>query len=257
MTETLNDSQIAGLSAKTVAHVVHYRRKTYVTRPSEGYALLKRMRTLLKDGTTDLVPLVHRDGFVWLAIGPRHPVAVDEIETDAGPQREAHPETARTGLSGRAERRRRRPSYSSDSAAASAWSTALIVAGESPPSLRLASARRNAHDEARVEPLIAAIEDDEEVLLIVTRGRTLAETSMDLRFAAAASALRRSGIRDTPNPPECCVAPLLGARPYGANTGSNKLYSVGSFVGQYLTPSGEGSSRSARSRAVRHRRRLG
>jgi hypothetical protein len=83
MTETLNDSQIEGLSAKTIAHVVHYRRKTYVTRPVEGYALLKRVRTLLKDGTTDLVPLVHRDGFVWLAIGPGIPFSVDEVETDA------------------------------------------------------------------------------------------------------------------------------------------------------------------------------
>ncbi|MFF2051249.1 hypothetical protein ACFVU2_06555 [Leifsonia sp. NPDC058194] len=82
--DPLPDSEVAGLSAKTVAHVVHYRRKTYVTRPSEGYALLKRVRTLLRDGTTDLVPLVHRDGFVWLAVGPNIPIAVDEIETDAG-----------------------------------------------------------------------------------------------------------------------------------------------------------------------------
>ncbi|WP_374009323.1 hypothetical protein [Leifsonia sp. LS-T14] len=72
------------LSAKTVAHVIHYRRKTYVTRPAEGYALLKRVRTLLRDGTTDLVPLVHRDGFVWLAVGPSIPIAIDEVETDAG-----------------------------------------------------------------------------------------------------------------------------------------------------------------------------
>lgn len=77
-------AEIAGLSAKTVAHVIHYRRKTYVTQPSEGYALLKRVRTLLRDGTTDLVPLVHRDGFVWLAIGPNIPIAVDEIESDRG-----------------------------------------------------------------------------------------------------------------------------------------------------------------------------
>ena len=79
--EPLTDAEVAGLSAKTVAHVVHYRRKTYVTKPSEGYALLKRVRTLLRDGTTDLVPLVHRDGFVWLAVGPGIP---DEIETDPG-----------------------------------------------------------------------------------------------------------------------------------------------------------------------------
>lgn len=78
------DGQVASLSAKTVAHVIHYRRKTYVTRPAEGYALLKRVRTLLRDGTTDLVPLVHRDGFVWLAVGPSIPIAIDEIETDAG-----------------------------------------------------------------------------------------------------------------------------------------------------------------------------
>jgi hypothetical protein len=74
----------AAATTKTVAHVVHYRRKTYVTRPTEGYALLKRVRTLLKDGTTDLVPLVHRDGFVWLAVGPAIPIAIDEIETDPG-----------------------------------------------------------------------------------------------------------------------------------------------------------------------------
>ncbi|GIT78864.1 hypothetical protein LLS1_05330 [Leifsonia sp. LS1] len=42
------------------------------------------MRTLLRDGTTDLVPLVHRDGFGWLVVGPGIPIAVDEIETDAG-----------------------------------------------------------------------------------------------------------------------------------------------------------------------------
>ncbi|WP_089907480.1 hypothetical protein [Leifsonia sp. 21MFCrub1.1] len=83
-TEALTESEIAGLSAKTVAHVIHYRRKTYVTKPSEGYALLKRVRTLLRDGTTDLVPLVHRDGFVWLAIGPSIPISIDEIETDPG-----------------------------------------------------------------------------------------------------------------------------------------------------------------------------
>ncbi|WP_426625621.1 hypothetical protein ACPPVW_06070 [Leifsonia sp. McL0607] len=77
-------AEIAGLSAKTVAHVVHYRRKSYVTLPSEGYALLKRIRTLMRDGTTDLVPLVHKDGFVWLAIGPSIPIAVDEIEADRG-----------------------------------------------------------------------------------------------------------------------------------------------------------------------------
>jgi hypothetical protein len=77
-------AEVAGLSAKTVAHVVHYRRKTYVTLPSEGYAFLKRVRTLLRDGTTDLVPLVHRDGFVWLAVGPSIPVAVDEVETERG-----------------------------------------------------------------------------------------------------------------------------------------------------------------------------
>ncbi|WP_285115212.1 hypothetical protein [Leifsonia sp. fls2-241-R2A-40a] len=73
----------AGASPKTVAHVIHYRRKTYVTKPAEGYALLKRVRTLLRDGTTDLVPLTHRDGFVWLAVGPSIPIAIDEIETDA------------------------------------------------------------------------------------------------------------------------------------------------------------------------------
>jgi hypothetical protein len=78
------EAATAGLSAKTVAHVVHYRRRTYVTRPAEGYALLKRVRTILRDGTTDLVPLVHRDGFVWLAVGPSIPIAIDEIETDAG-----------------------------------------------------------------------------------------------------------------------------------------------------------------------------
>jgi hypothetical protein len=77
-------AQLAGLSAKTVAHVVHYRRKAYVAMPSEGYALLKRARTLLRDGTTDLVPLVHRDGFVWLAIGPDIPIAVEEIESEQG-----------------------------------------------------------------------------------------------------------------------------------------------------------------------------
>ena len=84
MSETLTESERAAARAKTVAHVVHYRRKTYVTRPAEGYALLKRVRTLLKDGATDLVPLVHRDGFVWLAVGPGIPIAVEEIETDAG-----------------------------------------------------------------------------------------------------------------------------------------------------------------------------
>lgn len=82
--EGLTDAEVAGLSAKTVAHVIHYRRKTYVAKPSEGYALLKRVRTILRDGTTDLVPLVHRDGFVWLAVGPSIPIAIDEIETDAG-----------------------------------------------------------------------------------------------------------------------------------------------------------------------------
>ena len=84
MSETLTESERAAAAAKTVAHVVHYRRKTYVTRPAEGYALLKRVRTLLKDGASDLVPLVHRDGFVWLAVGPGIPIAVEEIETDAG-----------------------------------------------------------------------------------------------------------------------------------------------------------------------------
>jgi hypothetical protein len=84
MSETLPESERAAAPAKTVAHVVHYRRKTYVTRPAEGYALLKRVRTLLKDGATDLVALVHRDGFVWLAVGPGIPIAVEEIETDAG-----------------------------------------------------------------------------------------------------------------------------------------------------------------------------
>lgn len=82
--DVLPEAEVAGLSAKTVAHVIHYRRKTYVTKPSEGYALLKRVRTLLRDGTTDLVPLVHRDGFVWLAVGPSIPIAIDEIETDPG-----------------------------------------------------------------------------------------------------------------------------------------------------------------------------
>ena len=84
MSDTLPEPRRAAVTPKTVAHVVHYRRKTYVTRPAEGYALLKRMRTLLKDGTTDLIPLVHRDGFVWLAVGPGIPIAVEEIETDAG-----------------------------------------------------------------------------------------------------------------------------------------------------------------------------
>ena len=84
MSETSTESERASAATKTVAHVVHYRRKTYVTRPAEGYALLKRVRTLLKDGTTDLVPLVHRDGFVWLAVGPGIPIAIDEIETDSG-----------------------------------------------------------------------------------------------------------------------------------------------------------------------------
>jgi hypothetical protein len=78
--DPLAHARIAGHSTKTVAHVVHYRRKTYVTTPAEGYALLKRVRTLLRDDTTDLVPLVHRDGFVWLAVGPNIPIAVDQIE---------------------------------------------------------------------------------------------------------------------------------------------------------------------------------
>lgn len=82
--EAIPEAEVAGLSAKTLAHVIHYRRKTYVTKPSEGYALLKRVRTLLRDGTTDLVPLVHRDGFVWLAVGPNIPIAIDEVESDPG-----------------------------------------------------------------------------------------------------------------------------------------------------------------------------
>ena len=82
--DVLPEAEVAGLSAKTLAHVVHYRRKTYVAKPSEGYALLKRVRTLLRDGTTDLVPLVHRDGFVWLVVGPNIPIAIDEVETDTG-----------------------------------------------------------------------------------------------------------------------------------------------------------------------------
>lgn len=88
MTDTTTDplppAEIRALNAKTIAHVIHYRRKTYVAKPSEGYALLKRIRTLLRDGTTDLVPLVHRDGFVWLAVGPSIPIAIDEVEADEG-----------------------------------------------------------------------------------------------------------------------------------------------------------------------------
>lgn len=89
-------AEIAGLRAKTVAHIVHYRRMTYVTLPSEGYALLKRVRSLLRDGRTDLVPLVHRDGFVWLVVGPTIPIAIDEIEAERG-ENERHA-TKRLGL---------------------------------------------------------------------------------------------------------------------------------------------------------------
>ena len=84
MTDTFTDAEIDGLAAKTVAHVVHYGKREFVVLPSEAYGVLKRIRSLVKDGTTDLVPLVHRDGFVWLVVGPHVPISVDEIESDEG-----------------------------------------------------------------------------------------------------------------------------------------------------------------------------
>ena len=84
MTDTFTDAEIEGLAAKTVAHIVHYGKRAFVVRPSEAYAVLKRIRTLVKDGSTDVVPLVHRDGFVWLVVGPQIPISIDEIEPDDG-----------------------------------------------------------------------------------------------------------------------------------------------------------------------------
>jgi hypothetical protein len=84
MTEVFTEAEIEGLAAKTVAHIVHYGKRKFIVRPAEGYAVLKRVRTLLRDGTTDVVPLVHREGFTWLVVGPAIPITVDEVETDDG-----------------------------------------------------------------------------------------------------------------------------------------------------------------------------
>jgi hypothetical protein len=77
-------TNIDGLPTRTVAHIVRYGKQSYTVDRREGNEVLERVRALLRDGASDIVPLTHKDGLTWLVVGPGVPITVDEIVPDKG-----------------------------------------------------------------------------------------------------------------------------------------------------------------------------
>jgi hypothetical protein len=80
----MTNTNIDGLPSTTVAYVIRYGKTRYVLDASEGTDVLKRIRALLHDGSHDVIPLTHRDGFTWLVVGPGIPLTIEEVSPGKG-----------------------------------------------------------------------------------------------------------------------------------------------------------------------------
>lgn len=86
MAELREDSRtnIDGLPTSTVAHVIRYGKLRFTLDQAQGNETLGRIRTLLRDGSSDVVAVAHKDGLSWLAVGPGIPIVIDEIAPEDG-----------------------------------------------------------------------------------------------------------------------------------------------------------------------------
>jgi hypothetical protein len=78
---TQNDTtqNIDGLETTSVAMIVRYGERKYVVDIGEAFGALQRIRHILRDGTSDIVPIAHSKGLVWLAVGPGIDVSFSEV----------------------------------------------------------------------------------------------------------------------------------------------------------------------------------
>jgi len=81
MAETSDSARtnIDGLRTSTVAHVIHYGKRTFTLDHAQGNQTLAQIRALLREGSSDVVAVAHKDGLSWLAVGPGVPIVIDEI----------------------------------------------------------------------------------------------------------------------------------------------------------------------------------
>ena len=79
MTDTPTTQNIDGLETTSTAMIVRYAERKYVVEIGEAFDALKRIRSILRDGTSDIVPIAHRKGLVWLAIGPGVDLSFAEV----------------------------------------------------------------------------------------------------------------------------------------------------------------------------------
>ena len=71
-----------GLETTSVAMIVRYAERKYVVDIDEAFDALKRIRTLLRDGVSDVVPLAHSKGLVWLSVGAGIPISFAEVDAE-------------------------------------------------------------------------------------------------------------------------------------------------------------------------------
>jgi hypothetical protein len=77
-------SNIDGLPSNAVGYVLHYGKRSFTVDSAEGTEVLARIRSVLRDGSSDIVPVAHTKGLTWLAIGAGVPTAVDEVSPGKG-----------------------------------------------------------------------------------------------------------------------------------------------------------------------------
>ena len=80
MAEPTRTVNIDGLETTSVAMVVRYGGRKYKVDINEGFDALKRVRVILRDGQSDIVPLAHSEGLVWLAVSPGVEVSFSEVQ---------------------------------------------------------------------------------------------------------------------------------------------------------------------------------
>jgi hypothetical protein len=82
MTDARTTLNPDGLETTSVAMIVRYAERKYVVDITEAFDALKRIRALLREGVSDVVPLAHSKGLVWLTVGPGIELSFSEV--DAG-----------------------------------------------------------------------------------------------------------------------------------------------------------------------------
>jgi hypothetical protein len=82
MTDARTTLNINGLETTSIAMIVRYAGRKYAVEIDEAFDALKRIRTLLRDGVSDVVPLAHSKGLVWLTIGPGVEISFTEVDAE-------------------------------------------------------------------------------------------------------------------------------------------------------------------------------